>query len=1012
MRLAIGHRIGALAIMVLLASGGTASAKLTDLAIGTDEAKAASKCVATIQKEGAKYAAAHMKLIIKCKSGVIKGKGGTLGGCNPLVGDLATKDAGNAGKLASKIEGKCGGKDKTCGGGVGDNADIPLANISWDVPGGACPVLEGNDPSITISDCSDIAPCIVAQAQFANHQIANDIGADLMDSGIFGAGSDPGKTDNKCQQTIFKELTKFALAKAKILGKCWTSKTKLKGDDFSDGDPCPETDVVKAKTKAGIEKVEQKFAAAVCKKCGAVGDKTKDGRCDDGAGGDTGGAPISGFITGPFACPAVTVPPCTGPGCPVHHYDVGGDPSDGVDCGSIGGGTVDTVQEYIDCLTCVAEYKTDCMGHLGNGDDPGLGMVYPTECSNSLCGNGVVDAGETCDTAAASPQCPGGNGTQDCGTDCQCHCPSAVTFEPDPNDPASTLSTGFTGNAHGSKVIGLGAVTVALTGGDQGVPGLRDPTCGVMNIAGPLQNPAAGAGQIDVLRCSIDSSRSCIVDINCPGICTGTALVVTCAADSDCAASQTCTEQTCETYFGSRLPLSAGGVSACVTNRFVGPIIGTADIETGDSAIAVGITSEVVVGPTVDKPCDNCIGDLVANDGSRDGTCDSGGRMGEACDVGGVSPVPAFNGGVPSGGMINGTSLDCPQGPPGANAGVLPINLSSSTGTESLTVQATGPTCTAAGFGGSTCMCDTCATLAAEPCNSDADCPATVTCGGLRCLGGTSAGNPCASPGIGDPACSAHCTGAGTPEPCCTAAGMGTCAACGGVGEPTKPNACISGTCTAGACAGTFNGFCGPTETFRGCLLPSDCPFPGDSCGFIMQPCFDDNGVVGSIIATTGLADPPVNDLSNPTLASTFCVPPVAAAAINTATGLPGAGVLTLRGAAVGFDGPFQCSADASVGAGPVPRGTDQDCLDDCLDELIPKADEDFVDCVVPGTVTGSALGICLTGCLALAGPAVGPCAAGCVGGAAVGVATTAAACFAKWTIDRCSISFGCWWNC
>jgi len=418
------------------------------------------------------------------------------------------------------------------------------------------------------------------------------------------------------------------------------------------------------------------------------------------------------------------------------------------------------------------------------------------------------------------------------------------------------LDSGFSGFAHGSKVIGLGTVTVSLSGGDEGAPGLRDPTCGVMDISGPDQNPAADAGQINVRRCSTASNVKCNVDGDCPA------------------------SQTCKTYFGSRLPLSAGGVSACVTNTFTGAIVGTADIETGDSANTVNIASEIKVGPSVDKPCDNCIGDLVANDGSLDGTCDTGARAGMACDVGGISPIPAFNGGVPGGGTINGTSLDCPRGI--GNDGILPINLSSSTAVESLSVEATGPTCTASGFGGSTCLCSTCDSLAAEPCNKDSDCliGTGTICGGLRCLGGGAAGTPCTTPGIGDPACS------GAP--------------CGTIGEPTKPNGCTV-SCVAGACAaGPFNGFCGPVETFRGCLVASDCPFPGDSCGFIAQPCFDDNGVVGASISASGVADPPVNDDSTPTLASVFCIAPTAASAINSATGLPGAGRVTLSGAAVG----------------------------------------------------------------------------------------------------------------
>jgi len=892
--------VGIAAVAVLMASGGTASAKLTDLALGTDEAKVAGKCVAAISKNLNKYAAAYMKLIIKCKAGVIKGKGGSLGACaGPLPADLQAKDDGNFGKLVSGIAGKCCGKDKTCGAGVGDEADIPLANINWDI--GTCRDFEGAGGGAAITTADDISTCLRDQIRDASHQIANTFGADIFDSGIFGAGADPGKTNNKCQDAAFKTITKFYLGKAKTIGKCWASKVKRKGDDFDDAIQCPDTDSIKNKTGPAIEKQEKKLAAALCKKCGGVADKDKNGLCDDGVSFPDPASealPITGFITAPFACEPVTIPGSS----VTHFYDNDGSIANGVDCGAMGDshgapGVVDTIQEYVNCVTCIAEYKADCLAHQFNGENSDHGMVYPAECLGSLCGNGVVDGGETCDPAAASPQCPGGNGNQDCTSTCECLCPATVTFEPDPNDPASVLSTGFSGFAHGSSVIGFGTVTVGLSGGDEGAAGERDPTCGIMDIAGPLQNPDAGAGQIDVIRCSVSSEITCDADSDCPG-------------------------ETCVTYFGSRLPLSAGGVSACVTNRFTAPIVGTADIETGESANTVSIESEVKLGISTGQPCEVCLGDLVVNDGSQDGTCDSGANAGGACDVGGVSPQPAFNGsptgdpngfctaaatpapcctGLGTGTCINGTSLDCPA--PGAT--VLPINLSNSTGVEALTVSATGPSCGAAGFTSLTCMCDTCATAAAEPCNEDADCPggASGSCGGLRCTTGGSQGATCTLAGsVADPDCHAHCTGAGVPDACCTGLGTGFfCSACTVPGEPTKPNPCVSGLCTAGECTDFSPGYCGPQETFRGCLAASDCPFPGDSCAAVDQPCFDDDGVVGATISATGAADVPVNDDSSPTLASVFCVAPVAEAAINTATGLPGAGRVTLTGAAQGL---------------------------------------------------------------------------------------------------------------
>ena len=55
---------------------------------------------------------------------------------------------------------------------------------------------------------------------------------------------------------------------------------------------------------------------------------------------------------------------------------------------------------------------------------------------------------------------------------------------------------------------------------------------------------------------------------------------------------------------------------------------------------------------------------------------------------------------------------------------------------------------------------------------SSSDAGASITCGGLRCIGGAAAGTPCTTPGLGDPACQG--------VPCST------------VGEPTKGNYTIT----------------------------------------------------------------------------------------------------------------------------------------------------------------------------------------------------------------------------
>ena len=74
---------------------------------------------------------------------------------------------------------------------------------------------------------------------------------------------------------------------------------------------------------------------------------------------------------------------------------------------------------------------------------------------------------------------------------------------------------------------------------------------------------------------------------------------------------------------------------------------------------------------------------------------------------------------------------------------------------------------------------------------------------------------------------------------------------------------------------------------------------PGD-CVIGQRLCFLDNGLGGSIVAT-GQANPPIEDVSEPTPAAIFCIAPTSADAVNAAAGLPGPGRVTIKGTAEGF---------------------------------------------------------------------------------------------------------------
>ncbi len=353
------------------------------------------------------------------------------------------------------------------------------------------------------------------------------------------------------------------------------------------------------------------------------------------------------------------------------------------------------------------------------------------------------------------------------------------------------------------------------------------------------------AEKLNSHRCKGDSSIACNVDGDCGG------------------------NAPCAFFFGTNLPLAAGGVSTCVVNTFSGGISGTANVDNGSSAGSAALLSRVYSGPTLSEPCPVCSGDPIPNDGSKGGTCSSGARSGLTCDGSGSHAI------------FGVTSLDCPPLAGGLIAN-LNIDLTNTTGNRTKTLTAANPNCRAVGFTGLKCQCDTCDNAAATPCSSNADCVAVgaTICGGKRCTGGANNGAACSN--------NTECPGGN----------------CGVPGAATASNQCDDATCSPdggneGTCAGgPFEQFCGPRETFRGCLGDGDCTFPGDTCSVGRnRDCFTDNGAIGNTDTATGIADNPGGDhAADSTLASLFCIGPTASSAVNGAAGLPGLGRLELQG--------------------------------------------------------------------------------------------------------------------
>lgn len=329
-----------------------------------------------------------------------------------------------------------------------------------------------------------------------------------------------------------------------------------------------------------------------------------------------------------------------------------------------------------------------------------------------------------------------------------------------------------------------------------------------------------GGGDLAAHRCVSDTSVSCTSDADCSGG----------AGD-------------CQRFFGSPLPLVAGGVNSCVVTQWNGTITGTFNQQTGASVGTATVLSRIYTTGTINNPCPVCNGADVPNDGVRGGTCSGGTRNGLTCDRNGQSPVPSFG----------YTSLDCP--PSGSPVSTLPIDLSNTNnGTVTRTLSASSPNCN--GAPGNKCMCSSCSLNSSIPCFTDAD---------------------------------------------CSGVGAGTCT--NNAGEPRKPNACLDLVCspTVGG-----NGECaaGPVvqhcaiETFRGCLANGDCNgVAGDFCVSANQDCFPGyNGAVGNTISATGSHGAPHNHTGTSNFATVFCVAPTGSSAVNAAAGLPGPGRLALGG--------------------------------------------------------------------------------------------------------------------
>lgn len=406
-------------------------------------------------------------------------------------------------------------------------------------------------------------------------------------------------------------------------------------------------------------------------------------------------------------------------------------------------------------------------------------------------------------------------------------CPTAVLFEP---TAGGTADAGWTGVHHGLPISGPNLFL--------GIEcGPSEPPCGTCSIAGVIPDPV-----LQPQRCIEDHAIAC----------TPATELVDCGGYGKC-----------RTFLGPPEMIAGGGIGLCIMQSFASTVGGSVDVETGAFAPVIPLRVHVFAGN-----CARCIGDAVANDGVANGTCDAGPQAGHACDVNATSPFTDYG----------STSFDCSQDllATELTAGA----IAASTGTTTRTLSADSPNC-GPSAPGEKCFCQTCNSLAGEPCFSNADCPISGgnpgVCGSNRCIGGANAGAPC-SPS--------------SPSTC--PAGV-----CGRIGEPTKPDACIDDTTTPFDCVdlGGDEGECsqGPVVTYcdnhpnRTCFSDAHCDGVSGACKVKNRPCFLGNALLGSGLTVSGAATPPVADVAEPTdLAVLSCVGATGSAILNNIGGYPG----------------------------------------------------------------------------------------------------------------------------
>jgi hypothetical protein len=497
----------------------------------------------------------------------------------------------------------------------------------------------------------------------------------------------------------------------------------------------------------------------------------------------------------------------------------------------------------------------------GDPDCPAFAdvSIYSRDTLQACTTNGDCTAPRTCDTVAG-----------------RCSSPTETDL-------------GWTGLAHD-----LDTNTGARLRLNLGCEGPAAPGCGTCTVAGV--NPEPGN-----CRCANDPRTVC---------------------DNPLTTASECGGSACNCYLGAPTPISAGGTPFCVLPRLASNVVGSVNVDTGDSELSANLRSVVYLGTGVRQPCPTCGGtcsdnssqvcdrdadcvagtctlDPIADDGVRGGTCTEGASVGLPCDVTAMNAsLPAY----PASDGGSGYSLDCMPSP-GMNISGFGLSLTLEQGTGASALAANVPCGPLTP--GEDCPCLVCSGEPTVACNAESDCSAQQG----RCSFGTGnnaarcdANADCNGRDAGSCTSLFRCSGAlvisCASNADCDFVNLGPCtpSTCSarGSGNYPLPNECEDLLCDD---LGGGEGECTTGPDFRFCdnvvhangrgiylcstnddCLVSSIGIDGGACTMTERAaCFLDP------ITASGTAHPDF-----PVTAATYCSPPTVNAGVNAVSGLPG----------------------------------------------------------------------------------------------------------------------------